>query len=77
MASSASRRWPTSSLTSMSSPADGRSRRPQERQAFGDDLLRRGVESRIVSMETELPLELVLTHTRTEVGAAVDSAAHR
>lgn len=44
-----------------------------ERQAFGDDLLRRGVESRIVSMETELPLEIVLTHTRGEVGAAVDA----
>ena len=44
---------------------------PQERQAFGDDLLRRGVESRIVSMQTELPLEILLTHTRTEVSAAV------
>lgn len=44
----------------------------QERQAFGDDLLRRGVESRIVSMQTELPLEIVLTHTRSEVGTAVD-----
>jgi hypothetical protein len=44
----------------------------QERQAFGDNLLQRGVESRIVSMETELPLEIVLTHTRSEVGAAVD-----
>ena len=44
----------------------------QERQAFGDDLLQRGVESRIVSMQTELPLEIVLTHTRSEVGTAVD-----
>jgi len=44
----------------------------QERQAFGDNLLQRGVESRIVSMETELPLEIILTHTRDEVGAAVD-----
>ena len=44
----------------------------QERQAFGDDLLRRGVESRVVSMDTELPLELVLAHTRGEVAAAVD-----
>lgn len=44
-----------------------------DRQAFGDDLLRRGVESRIVSMETELPLEIVLTHTRSEVGTAADA----
>ena len=44
----------------------------QERQAFGDALLQRAVESRIVSMQTELPLEVVLTHTRGEVGAAVD-----
>ena len=45
---------------------------PQERQAFGDALLHRAVESRIVSMQTELPLEILLTHTRDEVGAAVD-----
>lgn len=45
----------------------------QERQAFGDDLLRRGVESRVVSMQTELPLEILLTHTRAEVVAAVDA----
>ncbi|HEX2456165.1 MAG TPA: hypothetical protein VHI99_20865 [Vicinamibacterales bacterium] len=45
----------------------------QERQAFGDNLLQRGVESRVVSMQTELPLEIVLTHTRSEVGAAVDA----
>ena len=44
-----------------------------DRQAFGDDLLRRGVESRVVSMETELPLEIVLTHTRGEVGTAADA----
>jgi hypothetical protein len=42
-----------------------------ERQAFGDDLLRRGVESRIVSMETELPLEIILTHTRAEIERAL------
>ena len=41
------------------------------RQAFADDLMRRGVESRVVSMETELPLELLLTHTRAELEAAV------
>jgi hypothetical protein len=40
------------------------------RQAFADDLLRRGVESRVVSMDTELPLEIVLTHTRDELQRA-------
>lgn len=46
-----------------------------ERQAFADDLLRRGVESRIVSMETERPLEVLLTHTRAELDAAVNALA--
>ena len=41
------------------------------RQAFAEDLARRGIESRVVSMETELPLELLLTHTRGELDAAV------
>jgi hypothetical protein len=45
------------------------------RQAFADDLLRRGVESRVVSMETELPLELLLTHTRAELEAATGADA--
>ena len=44
---------------------------PQARQAYGDDLLSRAVESRVVSMQTELPLEILLTHTREEVGSAV------
>jgi hypothetical protein len=41
------------------------------RQAFGDGLLRRGVESRLVSMAYEKPLELLLTHTREELDHAV------
>jgi len=41
------------------------------RQAYGDGLLRRGVESRLVSMTYEKPLELLLTHTREELEAAV------
>jgi len=41
------------------------------RQAWGDGLLRRGVESRLVSMTYEKPLELLLTHTREELEAAV------
>ena len=42
-----------------------------ERQRFADELMRRGVESRIVSMETELPLEVVITHTREDIARAV------
>ena len=45
------------------------------RQAFAEGLLQRGVESRVVSMETELPLELLLTHTRGELQAAVTAAS--
>ena len=43
------------------------------RQAFAAGLMRRGVESRVVSMETELPLELVLTHTRADIERAITS----
>ena len=50
---------------------------PAARQAFAESLLRRGVESRVVSMEAELPLEIVLTHTRSEVERAVASATTR
>ncbi|MEO5894546.1 MAG: hypothetical protein ABIS06_02475 [Vicinamibacterales bacterium] len=45
----------------------------QARQAYGDDLLSRAIESRVVSMQTELPLEIVLTHTREELTAAVEA----
>jgi hypothetical protein len=44
---------------------------PADRQVFGDTLLRRAVESRVVSMQTELPLEIVLTHTREQLEDAV------
>lgn len=44
---------------------------PADRQAFAEGLLRRGVESRIVSMQTELPLEILLTHTRDELAREV------
>ena len=47
------------------------------RAAFADGLMRRGVESRIVSMETELPLEVLLTHTRAQVEQAVGSLVTR
>lgn len=41
------------------------------RQEFGDRLLRRGVESRLVSMTYEKPVELLITHTRRELEDAV------
>jgi hypothetical protein len=41
------------------------------RQEFGNGLLRRGVESRAVSMLDEKPLEVLLTHTRSELAAAI------
>ena len=41
------------------------------RQAWGDAVLRRGVESRIVSMDTELPLEVLLAHTREALDRAL------
>jgi hypothetical protein len=47
------------------------------RQAFGDGLLRRGLESRLVSMTYEKPLELLLTHTREELEDAVSRRAAR
>lgn len=47
------------------------------RQAFGDRLLRRGLESRLVSMTYEKPLELLVTHTREELEEAVGGRAPR
>jgi hypothetical protein len=47
------------------------------RQAFGDGLLRRGVESRLVSMTYEKPLELLLTHTREELEDAIAGRPRR
>jgi len=43
----------------------------QARQQFADGLLRRAVESRIVSMATEEPLEILLTHTPAAIDAAI------
>jgi hypothetical protein len=47
------------------------------RQEFGDRLLRRGVESRLVSMTYEKPVELLVTHTRRELLDAVAAQAAR
>ena len=38
---------------------------------LAEDLLRRGVESRVVSMEDERPLEALMTHTREELKEAL------
>ncbi len=42
-----------------------------ERQAAMRDLLRRGVESRVISMVDERPLETLVTHTREELQTAL------
>jgi hypothetical protein len=43
----------------------------QARKRLARDLLRRGVESRVVSMLDERPLEVLLTHTRQELQEAI------
>lgn len=43
----------------------------QDRKQLAEDLLRRGVESRVVSMEDERPLEALVTHTRQELQEAL------
>jgi hypothetical protein len=42
-----------------------------QREAFAHELLRRGVESRIISMADERPLETLVTHTREELSQAL------
>ncbi|HWO39453.1 MAG TPA: hypothetical protein VNO32_62570, partial [Candidatus Acidoferrum sp.] len=41
------------------------------RQSLGRDLLRRGIESRVISMADERPLETLITHTREELRQAL------
>lgn len=43
----------------------------REREAFASDLLRRGIQSRLVSMYYEKPMEILTTHTSQELSAAV------
>jgi hypothetical protein len=43
----------------------------EERRRLALDLLRRGIESRVVSMTDERPLEALLTHTRDELRQAI------
>jgi hypothetical protein len=42
-----------------------------QRESLGRDLLRRGIESRIISMADERPLEALITHTRDELQEAL------
>jgi len=42
------------------------------RNEFAQGLLQRGVESRVISMIDEKPLEVILTHTREELDAAIN-----
>src|ERR1700736_5339420 len=42
-----------------------------QRQSLARELLRRGVESRVVSMTDERPLETLLTHTSQELRQAI------
>ena len=57
---SQTRRWPGSG--SFDDPA---------RQQLGQELLRRGIESRVISMVDERPLETLITHTRAELQQAL------
>jgi hypothetical protein len=43
----------------------------EERRGLGRELLRRGIESRVVSMADERPLEALLTHTSDELRQAI------
>jgi len=44
---------------------------PEERSKLASDLLRRGIESRVVSMEDERTLETLVTHTSEELRRAL------
>ncbi|MGB8010665.1 MAG: hypothetical protein WCF68_03565 [Terriglobales bacterium] len=43
----------------------------EQRRQLANELLRRGVESRVISMEDERPLETLITHTREELQQAL------
>ncbi|PYX33651.1 MAG: hypothetical protein DMG80_05300 [Acidobacteria bacterium] len=65
------------SLAEMFSYIDSQTRRwpsiltDEERSGLGRELLRRGIESRVVSMADERPLEALLTHTSEELRQAI------
>ena len=43
----------------------------EQRRQLAGELLRRGIESRVISMEDERPLETLMTHTREELRQAL------
>lgn len=43
----------------------------KQRRQLAGELLRRGIESRVISMEDERPLETLVTHTSEELGLAL------
>ena len=43
----------------------------EQRRRLADELLRRGIESRVISMEDEQPLETLVTHTSEELREAL------
>jgi hypothetical protein len=43
----------------------------EQRRQLGSELLRRGIESRVISMEDERPLEALVTHTSEELRRAL------
>jgi hypothetical protein len=43
----------------------------EQRRQLSSELLRRGIESRVISMEDERPLEALITHTREELRRAL------
>ena len=65
------------SLSELFPYIDSRTRRwngkitKEQQKRLAEDLLRRGVESRVVSMEDERPLETLITHTREELKRAL------
>ncbi len=50
---------------------DGKAFDESQRKALAKELLRRGVESRVISMVDERPLETLLTHTSEELRRAI------
>jgi hypothetical protein len=54
---------------------NGRGLDERQLRDVADELLRRGVESRVVSMVDERPLEVLMTHTADEVRQAI-AAVH-
>src|SRR5882762_7814893 len=44
----------------------------EQRRQLAGELLRRGIESRVISMEDERPLEILLTHTSKELRQALE-----